>query len=68
MQAITLTSQSQGINRAANACVADNGYRNRDERDADQYMHAAKPDPLWNKTKEAKKSKCCRFTDFHLTK
>ena len=49
-----------------NAYVPDNGYRKRDKRYADQYVHAAKPDPLWNKTKEAKKPKCFRSTDFHL--
>lgn len=31
------------------ACIPDNGYRKRDERYADQYIHKAKPDPLWDK-------------------
>lgn len=32
--------------RQINAYLPDNGYRKRDERYADQYLHAAKPDPL----------------------
>ena len=49
-----------------NAYIPDNGYRKRDERYADQYAHAAKPDPLWNKAKQSKKSKCFKPADFHL--
>jgi len=41
--------------RQINAYVPDNGYCKRDERYADQYLHAAKPDPLWNKAGSAKK-------------
>ncbi|MES1992500.1 MAG: transposase [Pseudomonadota bacterium] len=49
-----------------NAYVPDNGYRRRDERYADQCVHAAKPDPLWNKSGQAKKSRCFKSADFHL--
>jgi transposase len=49
-----------------NAYIPDNGYRKRDERYADQYVHAAKPDPLWNKAGQSKKSKCFKPADFHL--
>jgi len=49
-----------------NAYVPDNGYRKRDERYADQYVHAAKPDPLWNKAGQVKKSKCFKSADFQL--
>jgi len=49
-----------------NAYIPDNGYRQRDERYADQCVHAAKPDPLWNKTKQPKKSKCFKPADFNL--
>ena len=49
-----------------NAYVPDNGYRKRDERYADQYVHASKPDPLWNKAGQAKKSRCFKPADFHL--
>ncbi len=49
-----------------NAYVPDNGYRNRDDRYADQYLHAAKPDPLWNKAGQTKKSRCFKSADFHL--
>jgi len=49
-----------------NAYIPDNGYRKRDERYADQGVHAAKPDPLWNKAKQEKKSKCFRPADFRL--
>jgi hypothetical protein len=49
-----------------NAYIPDNGYRKRDERYADQYVHTAKPDPLWNKAGQAKKPKCFRSTDFYL--
>ena len=33
------------------AYIPDNGYRKRDERYADQAIHTAKPDPLWNKAR-----------------
>jgi transposase len=49
-----------------NAYVLDNGYRKRDERYADQCVHATKPDPLWNKAGQAKKSKCFKSADFRL--
>jgi len=55
-----------------NAYVPDNGYRKRDERYADQYVHAAKPDPLWNKAPQSKqfgqskKAKCFKPVDFQL--
>jgi transposase len=49
-----------------NAYIPDNGYRKRDERYADQCIHAAKPDPLWNKARQVKKSKCFKSADFQL--
>jgi len=49
-----------------NAYLPDNGYRKRDERYADQSVHTSKPDPLWNKAKQEKKSKCFRPADFQL--
>lgn len=52
--------------QGVDAYIPDNGYRKRDARYADQSVHAAKPDPLWNKTKQEKKSKCFRPADFHL--
>lgn len=48
------------------AYVPDNGYRQRDERYADQDAHKAKPDPLWDKTKKAKKTRCFTPSDFQL--
>jgi hypothetical protein len=48
------------------AYVPDNGYRKRDERYADQTVHTAKPDPLWNKAKPSKQSKCFKPADFQL--
>jgi len=48
------------------AYVPDNGYRKRDERYADQHVHAAKPDPLWNKAEPTKKSTCFKPADFTL--
>ena len=50
-----------------NAYIPDNGYRRRDERYADQGVHAAKPDPLWNKTRQVKSPKCFKPDDFRLT-
>ena len=52
--------------RQINAYIPDKGYRKRDARYADQYVHAAKPDPLWNKAKQTKKSNCFKPADFHL--
>jgi transposase len=52
--------------RQINAYVPDNGYRKRDERYSDQSIHAAKPDPLWNKAKPSTKSKCFKSADFQL--
>ncbi|RFC33231.1 MAG: hypothetical protein DID92_2727744963 [Candidatus Nitrotoga sp. SPKER] len=49
-----------------NAYIPDNGYRKRDERYADQYLYAVKPDPLWNKAKQAKKSNCFKPAGFRL--
>lgn len=49
-----------------NAYIPDNGYRKRDERYADQAVHTAKPDPLWDKTKPSKKAKCFKPADFNL--
>jgi transposase len=48
------------------AYVPDNGYRQRDERYAAQDTHKAKPDPLWDKTKKAKKTRCFTPSDFTL--
>jgi transposase len=48
------------------AYLPDNGYRKRDERYADQDVHTSKPDPLWNKAKHPRKSKCFRPADFQL--
>ena len=36
---------------SVDAYIPDNGYRKRDERYADQAIHSAKSDPLWNKVK-----------------
>jgi transposase len=49
-----------------NAYVPDNGYRKRDERYADQSVHASKPDPLWNKAGQTKKSGCFKSAEFRL--
>jgi len=49
-----------------NAYIPDNGYRKRDDRYVDQCVHAGKPDPLWNKAKHTKKSKCFKPVDFKL--
>lgn len=48
------------------AYVPDNGYRQRDERYAAQGTHKAKPDPLWDKSKKAKKTRCFTPSDFTL--
>ena len=52
--------------KCIDAYLPDNGYRKRDERYADQDVHTSKPDPLWNKVKHPKKSKCFRPADFQL--
>lgn len=54
------------------AYIPDPDYRKRDERYADQGMHTAKPDPLWNKTGSGdtattkKKARCFKPADFVL--
>ena len=52
----------QGID----AYVCDNGYRARDARYAEQAQHKAKPDPLWDKTKKPRKTRCFTPADFQL--
>lgn len=52
--------------RQINAYIPDNGYRKRDERYADQDVHTAKPDPLWNKKALVKKTGCFKPADFQL--
>ena len=56
----TLTEQK------IDAYIPDNGYRKRDTRYADQDIHKAKPDPLWDKTKNPKKTTCFTPSDFQL--
>jgi hypothetical protein len=46
------------------ALIADNGMRKRDERFKDQGKYKQLPDPLYDKTKPAKKSKHYRPGDF----
>jgi transposase len=48
------------------AVIPDNGYRKRDARYAGQETHRAKPDPLWNKTKQVKKPKLYQPSDFQV--
>jgi len=48
------------------AYIPDNGYRKRDERYADQAIHKAKPDPLWDKRGTPKKTACFTPADFQL--
>lgn len=48
------------------AYVCDNEYRSRDARYAGQTSHKAKPDPLWDKRKADKKTRCFRPADFTL--
>jgi hypothetical protein len=50
--------------RKIDALIADNGMRSRDERFADQDQHKAKPDPLWDKSKNAQKDKLFGPQDF----
>ena len=52
--------------RHIDACIPDNGYRKRDARYADQHLHKAKPDPLWDKSKPPKKASCFTPADFKL--
>jgi len=46
------------------AYIPDNGYRQRDERYAEQDKHRAKPDPLWNKSSTPQKARCFTPADF----
>lgn len=46
------------------AWLPDNGYRKRDERYADQAMHKAKPDPLYDKSPKPKKQALFKPGDF----
>jgi transposase len=49
------------------AYIPDNGYRKRDERYADQEIHKAKPDPLWDKReKHSSKTRCYTLDEFKL--
>ncbi len=52
--------------RQIDAYIPDNGYRQRDERYAEQDIHKAKPDPLWDKSKPQKKPKCFSIAEFTL--
>ena len=51
---------------SVDAYIPDNGYRKRDERYADQAIHTAKPDPLWNKAKTPVTVPCFTPRDFQL--
>ena len=65
LTADSLLTADAGYHSAANlqrlaeckidALIADNDMRKRDERFADQARHRSQPDPLWNKTRGAKK-------------
>lgn len=48
------------------AYLPDNGYRQRDNRYANQSIHTTKPDPLWNKRQQIKRSSCFKPTAFRL--
>lgn len=50
--------------RKIDALIADNAMRQRDERFAGQARHKAKPDPLANKSKDAKKPALYQTSDF----
>jgi hypothetical protein len=50
--------------QAIPALIADNGMRSRDERFKDQAKYKQLPDPLYDKTKPAKKSRHYRPGDF----
>lgn len=52
--------------RQINALIADNSMRQRDERFADQAKHKQAPDPLYDKTRQAKPAKLFRPADFTL--
>lgn len=52
--------------RGIDAYIADNGYRQRDPRYAEQGQHKAKPDPLWDKTKPVVKPTHFGPADFQL--
>jgi len=54
----------QLANMEIDALIADNGMRKRDERFRDQDKYKAKPDPLHDKTKPAKKAKRYQPQDF----
>jgi transposase len=47
------------------ALIADNGMRQRDARFAERDKHKAKPDPLYDKTAGAKKTRLFGPKDFH---
>lgn len=48
------------------AYIPDNGYRKRDERYADQAQHKTKPDPLYDKRPQAKKTALFKPEDFRF--
>lgn len=48
------------------ALIADNGMRRRDERFKEQGKYQEKPDPLYDKARPKKPSKCYRPRDFTL--
>ncbi len=50
--------------RDIDALLTDNNMRSRDERFATQERHKGKPDPLANKSKDAKKPKLYQIKDF----
>lgn len=52
--------------RGIDAFMCDNGYRARDPRYAQQAQHRAKSDPLWDKTKKPKKTRCFTPAEFQL--
>jgi transposase len=52
--------------RKIDAYIADNSYRQRDERYADQGKHKDEPDPLWDKRPKDKKTKLFRSADFQV--
>ena len=50
---------------SVDALIADNGMRKRDERFAEQAVHKAQPDPLYDKTPGGQKTRLFGPTDFH---
>ena len=48
------------------AFLPDYGYRKRDPRYAGQEKHRSKPDPLWDKTKKAKKPTLFQVSEFRI--